>query len=61
MYFIDVFEGLAKSFFAANDDSSTGNDLGTTDNKPRSDSGLFSGSALGQVLNFAKVVYNLTK
>lgn len=59
MYFIDVFEGLAKSFFAANDDN--GNDLGTTDNKPRSDSGLLSGSTLGHVLDFAKVVYNLTK
>lgn len=36
MYFIDVFEGLAKTFFAANADSVNDNDIGTTDNKPRS-------------------------
>jgi hypothetical protein len=55
MYFIDVFEGLAKSFFSGDSDN---NDVGTTDNKPRSDSGY---NMLGQVLNFAKVVYNLAK
>lgn len=56
MYFIDVFEGLAKSFFSASGDSD--NDVGTTDNKPRSDSNF---GMLENVLNFAKVVYNLSK
>jgi hypothetical protein len=57
MYFIDVFEGLAKSFFAANSESD--NDIGTTDNKPRNADMNFG--MLNQVLNFAKVVYSLTK
>lgn len=48
MYFIDVFEGLAKTFFAANADSIENNDVGTTDNKPRAYTGM---DYLGQVRN----------
>lgn len=60
MYFIDVFEGLAKSFFAPTH-SDSDNDLGTTDNKPRSDNGFDSFGMLSQAINFAKVLYNLSK
>lgn len=55
MYFIDVFEGLTKAFFSTEND----NDVGTTDNKPRyADAGF---GMLGQMVNFAKVIYNLSK
>jgi len=46
MYFVDVFEGLAKTFFAANSDSIENNDIGTTDNKPRT----YTADLLGQVM-----------
>jgi hypothetical protein len=55
MYFVDVFEGLTKAFFSAEGD----NDVGTTDNKPRyADSGM---GMIGQMISFAKVLYNLSK
>jgi len=58
MYFIDVFEGLAKTFFAANADSVETNDVGTTDNKPRTYSGM---DYLGEVVNFANALYKFYK
>ena len=57
MYFVDIMDGMLTSFMGTKDQS--GNDLGTTDNRPRNLN--FGDSTLGQVLNFAQTMYKMLR
>jgi len=57
MYFVDIMDSMLTSFMGPNDQS--GNDLGTTDNRPRNLN--FGSSTLGQVLNFAQTMYKMLR
>ena len=56
MYFVDLMDNMLTTFMGPQDN----NDLGKTDNRPRSYLNNNLGY-LGEVLNFARTLYNLTK
>ena len=53
MYFVDLMDNMLTTFMGPQD-----NDLGKTDNRPRYLNNL---GYLGEVVNFARTLYNLTK
>ena len=55
MYFVDLMDGMLTSFMGPKEEN---NDLGTTDHRPRN---LFSGSTIGNIIQFAQTLYNLTR
>lgn len=63
MYGIEMLNGIVNAFFksSANDVGQIpNNDLGTTDNMPRSYNSLLNPDTLAQVLKFAKTLYDLS-
>jgi len=56
MYFVDLMDNMLTTFMGPQDN----NDLGKTDNRPRSYLNNNLGY-LGEVFNFARTLYNLTK
>lgn len=62
MYSVELLNGLINAFFKPPTEEN--NDLGTTDNRPRMNSdlsGLLGNGIVGQVLTFAKTMYDLSK
>jgi hypothetical protein len=55
MYFVDIMDNMLTSFMGPKESD---NDYGTTDNRPRNINGL---GVIGQVFNFAKTLYGLTR
>ena len=64
MSVIDMIETLINTFMPAfsqtTSDTDGVNDMGTTDNKPRSYYGNYGGT-ISQLVNFAKTLYNLSR
>ena len=58
MSVIDMIETLMNAFMPSQTDGN-GNDQGTTDDKPRA-YGQYGGT-LGQLVNFAQTIYNLSR
>ena len=54
MYFVDLMDNMLTTFMGPQDN----NDLGKTDNRPRYLNNL---GYLGEVVNFARTLYNLAK
>ena len=63
MYGVDIMNNLVNTFLGGpvnNGLDNTGGDLGTTDNMPRYNSGS-NANVIGNLVNFAKTLYELTK
>lgn len=65
MSVVDMIETLINAFVPNMDTSDANgiNDIGSTDNKPRSYGGAFGnyGGTISQLVNFAKTLYNLSR